>query len=51
VDVGPALVTHGEATEAAESRQGAFADPAVPAQMLAAVDPTPGYASFDPAPM
>ena len=49
MDICAALVTDGEATEAAEPRQRAFHDPAVPAQALAAVDPASGDPGLDPA--
>ena len=50
MDVGAPLVADGQAAEATEPRQGAFHDPAVPTQTLAAVDPAPGDPGLDPAP-
>jgi hypothetical protein len=43
VNVGLALVTCGEPAEVDKPCQGAFEDLALPAQTLAAVDPSPGH--------
>jgi hypothetical protein len=48
-DVGSALVAHREPAEAGEPGVGPFHDPAMPAQALAALDPTPRDARDDPA--
>ena len=49
MEVGPALIACGQAAEACEPGQGAFHDPAVAAQPLAAVDPAPGDLGLDAA--
>lgn len=49
VDVGASFITDGEATEAGKPRQGAFHDPAVSSQALAALDAPAGDARYDPA--
>ena len=48
--VGPALITDGEAPEAAEPGKRSLHDPTVPAQALTAVDPASGDPSLDPVP-
>lgn len=48
VDVGASLVTDGQAPEAVEPGVGSLDDPAVPPELLAAVDPAPSDAGYDP---
>ncbi len=47
MDVGATFVTNGEAAEAIEPGERAFDDPAVAAELLAAVDATPGDTRLD----
>ena len=42
MDVGPAFVAHGQVPEPPQPGQGAFNDPPVSAQLLAAFNPAPG---------
>ena len=49
MDVGAALVSDYQPAKAAEPGERALDDPAMPAQTLAGVDPTPGDPVLDPA--
>ena len=44
MDVGSALISDGQAAVAGQPGEGAFHDPAVSAEVAAALDPTPGNA-------
>ena len=47
-DIGASLIADSQPAEAAEPGQGAFDDPAIPSQALAALDTTPGNPIADP---
>src|SRR6185503_9727010 len=49
-DIDTSLVADGQPAEAAEPSKGAFHDPAMPSQTLAALDATPGDPRLDGAP-
>ncbi len=49
MNVSPALITDGKATEAAEPRQRAFNNPMVPTELFAAVDPASSNPGLDAA--